>query len=213
MSRVYVYAFCGSAIAPFTLDRRRIRSVEHAGIHIAIDRAAAHDVTETSLRRQHAIVEAIAARADAVLPARAGSSIDEEELRSRVERGQATLNAALDLVRGRKQMTLRLAGAQAAPSATGAAPSGTAYLEARRMAGIPSPELIAVVRALVSDLVHGERIQPARNGLPAAMFHLIGQRDAQLYRRRIEEAPALAGARPLVTGPFPPFAFTPELAG
>jgi hypothetical protein len=213
MSRVYVYAFCGSAIAPFTLDGQRIRSVEHAGIHIAIDRAVAHDVTETALRRQHAIVEAIAARADAVLPARAGSSIDEGELRSRVQSNQATLKAALDLVRGRQQMTLRLAGAPAVPSAAGAPPSGTVYLEARRSAGVPPPEVIGVVRALVSDLVHGERVQPARSGLPAAMFHLIGHGDAELYRRRIEGAHALAEAHPTVTGPFPPFAFTPELAG
>jgi hypothetical protein len=65
----------------------------------------------------------------------------------------------------------------------------------------------------VSDLVHAERLQPGRGGLPAAVFHLIGKRDAVPYRRRIDAEPALAAARPEVTGPFPPFAFTPELAG
>jgi hypothetical protein len=212
MTTLYVYAFCGSAIAPFTLHGRRVRSVEHSGIHVAVDRKVPDEaLTEASLRRQHAIVEAIAARAEAVLPARAGSSIDEAELRSRIGKSRVGLEAALDLVRGRQQMTLRLA---APPLRAIDAPrSGTAYLEARRTAAAPPADLLDAVRAAVSDLVHGERVQPARGGLPAAVFHLIGSGEAGRYRRRIDAAPSLAGARPQVTGPFPPFAFTPELAG
>jgi hypothetical protein len=213
MSTLYVYAFTSSPIVPFSLGGRRIRSLDIEGIHVVIDRALpAERTSEASLRRQHAIVEAIAARADAVLPARAGSAIDDGALRARIASGKATLATALDLVRGREQMTLRLAAAPL-PAPSAAATSGTAYLQARRAAAAPPGEWLALVRSLVAGLVHGEHVQPARGVVPAAVFHLIQKGDAAEYRRRIEGAPALAGARPQVTGPFPPFAFTPELAG
>jgi hypothetical protein len=212
MSTLYVYAFASSPIASFSLGGRRIRSVEIEGIHVVADRALPPERTsEASLRRQHAIVEAIAARADAVLPARAGSAIDDGELRARIVRDRATLASALAMVRGRAQMTVRLAGAQV-PAPAKAAISGTVYLEARRAAAAPPAAWLGLVRSLVGGLVHGERIQPARGVLPAAVFHLVARGDDAEYRRRIEGSEALAAARPQVTGPFPPFAFTPELA-
>jgi hypothetical protein len=213
MSRIYVYAFCGSPVAPFTYAGRQLRSLQVAGIHIVCDRALPDgEVTEASLRRQHAIVEAVADRAEAVLPARAGAIVDERVLWSRVQGSQAALQAALRLVQGRQQMTLRLAASSSGPPATHESRSGTSYLEGRRTARMLPPELLGTVRATVSDLVHAERIRPGRGALPAAVFHLIRKGDAVRYRRRIDEEPSLAGTRPQVTGPFPPFAFTPELA-
>jgi hypothetical protein len=215
MSRLYVYAFSESPLEPFALSGRRIRTVEIEGIHVAVDgRVPRNEASEDSLRRQHAIVEAIAARSGAVLPARAGSLVETAELRARIGRSKPLLQSALDMVRGREQMTLRLSGAAPVAAFGGVrALSGTAYLEARRAATAPSAELLGVVHALVSDLIHAERVQPARGALPAAVFHLITRGDAAEYRQRIDGAIALAAARPQVTGPWPPFAFTPELAG
>jgi hypothetical protein len=215
MSLLYVYAFSGAPIEPFRLGGRGVRSVAMGGIHVVADRTVpSQGASEHSLRRQHAIVEAIARRSDAVLPARVGSLIDGAELLARIIRKKEMLQAALEMVRGREQMTLRLAGVRMSgrPAAVAAA-SGTAYLEARRAATAPPAELLGIVRELVASLVHGERIQPARGVLPAALFHLITKGHAVEYRRRIEGARALAGARPQVTGPWPPFAFTPELSG
>jgi hypothetical protein len=224
MSTLFVYAFSGTPVPPFAVGARRIRTLDVEGVHVVADRAVPPDATsEAALRLQHAIVEAIATRADAVLPARAGSVIDLDELRTRIARSRAAIHAALDLVRGREQMTLRLAaaplrerpGAIHRPTEAGAMTavegSGTAYLEARRAATLPPAEVLAAVRALVSGLVHAERLQPARGALPAAVYHLVPKGQGAEYRRRIEGAPELAGSRPTITGPWPPFAFTPEL--
>jgi hypothetical protein len=59
-------------------------------------------------------------------------------------------------------------------------------------------------------LVSVERYEPARAGVPDSLYHLVA-RDAT--RRYAAIAAALRHANPLLTttGPWPPFAFVPDL--
>ena len=59
-------------------------------------------------------------------------------------------------------------------------------------------------------LVAVERYQAATASLPAALYHLVDREGVDRYMRTAGELTA-ASAALRVTGPFPPFAFTPEL--
>jgi hypothetical protein len=184
------------------------------------DRAPA--ISEDALREQHDIVLRLAGRANAILPARFGSLVDEDELRRIVILRAVRLTAAFGLVRGREQMTVRLLGdpagdertaARAAPAARGG--PGARYLEERRAAaGYPLPDAVAQLTAAVRNMVGAEKAEPGQGEVRAMLYHLIDRGRSAAYRR------ALAGAAPevepftiRVTGPWPPFAFAPELLG
>ena len=55
-----------------------------------------------------------------------------------------------------------------------------------------------------------QRYQPAARGIPEAVYHLVEKARVDRY---VAAADALKKKRPLlaVTGPFPPFAFAPEI--
>src|SRR5687768_13585969 len=111
MSGLYVYALTGTAIVPFVSGGRRLRSVDLDGVYAVTARMdAAPAVSEQALRQQHEAVIRIAARSDAVLPARFGSFVDLDELRRVVAVRRDAIDQALELVRGREQMTVRLFG-------------------------------------------------------------------------------------------------------
>lgn len=215
---LYVYALTSSPLETFRVGRSRIESFRFGGITVVAERAATPPKTsETALRHQHAVVEAIAARADAVLPARFGSLVDQEELSAILElRGDAVLQA-LDLVRGRVQMTVRFpaeanpprpaAGAQARKPV-----SGAAYLRARRAAvTAPAPPALDALREAVAPLLAAERRDLSAGRAFATVYHLIPAGSAEDYRQRVEGASLPRAVR--VTGPWPAFAFTPELLG
>lgn len=217
MTPLYVYGFTDEAIGPFTTRGRRLHTIAIADIHVVVDRGQPESTPlEAALRQQHGIVEAIARRCDALLPARYGSSIDRGRLEHVVAANRETLADALHTVRGRSQMTLRIpAGPAASPAQSPPSSPGLAYL-ARRRAEFPEPDptVLAAVRRTAGDLIRGELMQPGRPGFPPAVFHLVDNERVARYRRRI-----LALARTLtrgdieLSGPWPPFAFTPELGG
>ena len=62
----------------------------------------------------------------------------------------------------------------------------------------------------LSPLMAAQRYQPATLALPEAVYHLVDRKHADRYAAA---ARALVESRPLlsVTGPFPPFAFAPEI--
>ena len=78
------------------------------------DMSAPPAVTATALREHDRAIRRMTAIADAVLPMRFGSMVDEElDLARRVEPAEATLEAALVRVAGREQMTVRVYERQA----------------------------------------------------------------------------------------------------
>lgn len=162
-----------------------------------------------ALRAHEAAVRRIADGAQACLPARFGCSApDETSLSAAIAGREAELLEALELVRGREQMTLRVHGALAAlPSEAG---PGTRYLEGRRRAS-KLPEL-EPLRSALSGLVRAERLEPhEESGLLASVYHLIDRGAAAPYRRAVESS-ALGGLRVTLSGPWPAWSFAPELS-
>jgi hypothetical protein len=100
-----------------------------------------------------------------------------------------------------------------APATAPGAAAGTAYLQQRRAAVSPAAVPgIEIVQHTVRDLVASERLERTPAG--ATVYHLIAAGSDAAYRERIQgitvDGTAL-NAR--VTGPWPPFAFAPELIG
>lgn len=216
MSALYVFALTNQFAPPLRHRHHRIQFVEIAGIYAAVERVAARpDVSEEALRVQHEIVMAISARVDALLPARFGALLDTRELEQLVTMRKAAIQETLELVSGRVQMTVRVFTSESAPAGGGArsaerALSGTAYLEQRRRettgAAIsgPSTELAAAVR----ELIVSERIERGQGRIEWAMYHLINRGAVSQYKRAVAPFESAAIA---VTGPWPPFAFVPDL--
>jgi gas vesicle protein GvpL/GvpF len=158
----------------------------------------APDLSPDALRAHDAAVRRLAAACAALLPARFGSIAGSIDLSSREEE----LLGALELVRGREQMTLRIYG-DGRPAERR---SGTAYLESvRRARAVPE---IDPLRAALAHLVRAERTEPHASPLLASIYHLIDRGGAPEYLRALEST-ALA-VRAVPSGPWPAWSFAPE---
>jgi hypothetical protein len=221
MSPLYVFAFTSTAAPPLRHGSRRIEFIEVAGIHAAVERVTERPaVSEAALRVQHEIVMKIAEAVDAVLPARFGALLDREELEGLVLARLDPIKKALELVSGRVQMTVRVftsgrpAGTYESPRArrTNGADrpsSGTAYLEQRRReaAGPLTGAAEAISRA-ASGLIRAERSQRGEGRIEWTLYHLVDRQVVPQYERAMEPFKSEAVA---ATGPWPPFAFVPDL--
>jgi Gas vesicle synthesis protein GvpL/GvpF len=215
MKAVYVFALTGRAIPSFTVDKHRVEFIDLGGVHAAIERLTERPtVSETSLRTQHDIVMRIFDNIDDVVPVRFGALIEEGELRDILAARRSLIQDALTLVRGRVQMTVRFREAPESmparkPFGANGAMSGTAYLEARRSAArTMMPVLSGVVSTAVADMTIAERSEPATERTHAALYHLIDRSRVVRYSDALSrlQSPAIS-----VSGPWPPFAFAPDL--
>jgi hypothetical protein len=66
------------------------------------------------------------------------------------------------------------------------------------------------LRTALAPLIAGQRYQPGTAALPEALYHLVEKRRADRYLT-VAAAVTKARAALIVTGPFPPFAFVPEI--
>jgi hypothetical protein len=66
------------------------------------------------------------------------------------------------------------------------------------------------LRPTLAPLAVRQRYQPGTPALPEAVYHLVDKADVDRYAA---EAAAATKASPLltVTGPFPPYAFAPQI--
>lgn len=174
-----------------------------------------------TLERQDAVVRRLAGRFGALLPARFGEAFaDEHALAVRLEPRAAEVAAALALVRGCVQMTLRVFGepeALADPDPEPAGGPGTRYLAARQKAGERARSLpeIDPLRDALRPLLRAERIERHEDGGPliGTAYHLIPRSQAAAYLDVLEAARArIGGRRVAASGPWPPYAFAPESA-
>jgi hypothetical protein len=184
-------------------------------VHAAVERSAERPaVSEGALRIQHEIVIRISASVDDALPVRFGARVEEQELGQLVAMRRDVIQRALDLVRGRVQMTVRIRGQEAsedrvAPSPTAPPATGTAYLEARRAAAArPLTPTAMAVAAAVRHLAVSEKIDAPANRTSITMYHLI---DKHLVGDYHDALSALQSSTLAVSGPWPAFAFAPDL--
>jgi hypothetical protein len=228
--RLYVYALAQPGLPrQFTVLRHRLRSLPLDGVDVVVEHRPPPDFTTDAVRRQHAVVTRLAARQPAILPARFGSIADEASLRSLVSRRRKEILAALEQVRGCVQMTVRIviptiptAPMVATPSPgladarsgepLSSARTGTEFLQRRLERARHVPHEVEIVRRELGSLVRSERVAAGeREGL-VTVFHLVPHQDLDAYRRHASRLQSKLQPRTVsVTGPWPVFAFAPEL--
>jgi hypothetical protein len=221
MSRLYVFALADRKARPFSAAGHRIEFVKVDDVYAAVERIEQGPaVDEAALRTQHGIVERIAGKVDAVLPTRFGSLVDLQELERVVALRRDAIRDGLDLVRGRHQMTVRLFdGGVRAPSVSAVrqrvdAASGTDYLQKRRQAATARalPPTVTAISAAVKDIVAAERSEPGEGRVAATVYHLVEHAAVDKYKERLTGLQStLEPATLRISGPWPPFAFVPEL--
>jgi len=215
MSALYVFALTRDVPAPFEFDGHRIEFLGFSGLGAAVERVAVRpQVSEAALRMQHEIVMRISSYVNDLLPARFGAFVDDRELEEILAIRREVIQEALDLVHGRVQMTIRIRD-NASPAdrpdvaRSGAATSGTAYLQARRAAAARTvPPGAAPMMAAVCHLVAAERAENGQGRSAASIYHLIERRHVNQYRAALA---TVQSSIVTVSGPWPPFAFTPDL--
>ena len=223
MSPLYVYAIAdrGQRFDGAGLAGEPLEVVQGAHVAAVVGRMeAAPAVAEESLRAHDAVVRALAARAPALLPARFGSvAAADVEIRAALDEAADAYRAALDLVRGREQMTLRVLDvAEAAPAAPEPhdpdAGPGARYLASRAFdtgaAGVPGlrPFLDALAPYVAAESVERHATPPLR----ASVYHLIARGTSSGYLDALQLAAARTpGLRVVPSGPWPPYAFAAGL--
>jgi hypothetical protein len=225
---LYVYAITTSPPARLGAGRgpRPLRAIK-VGRLAAIVREVSEPpaVERKALLAHEAVVRRLFAEQSALLPARFGSVLDDEQaLRKHLAENGAELSRALGLVRGCVQMTLRVFG-QPRPARPVAAPprgtpAGTRYLLAkaaqwREEESLPEIEPLSVELA---GLVRAERLERHRvprkgkaDVLIGTAHHLVERAEVGSYRARLRAA--ASHLRPLrlhVSGPWAPYAFGPS---
>ena len=161
------------------------------------------------LKMQDALVRVLHARASALLPMRFGTTAGTTDEAQEKVRALEGLDERLDAVQGCEQMTVRVLGASLRLDGNEPPPhTGTEYLEARARRQQTSPVLRAIADA-AGELARDVRIESgSQPGMIGSVYHLIVRGDAERYRATLDRAgDGLAGARLIVTGPSPAYAF------
>jgi hypothetical protein len=183
---------------------------------VAERRADVPPVEFGSLEKHQGVVTRLAACVPAILPVRFGTLLERAALDEALEDRDEEIAGAFALVRGRVQFTWRKRG-PAAPKRVGeragqrALASGTDYLRHAARAAKPAPPAAwRALRAKLAPLLSVERYQPATTTLPESLYHLVDRASSVRYAT---VAAGLSHATPslTMTGPWPPFAFAPEL--
>jgi len=180
-----------------------------------------------SLETHQDVVTRIASCVPAILPVRFGALLEREALDEALADRDDEIAVAFALVRERVQFTWRRRDARRegrgakrevrgarriAPDTLSALrTSGTEYLRQAARAAEPAPPAAwRALRSKLAPLLAHERYQAAMPTLPESLYHLV---DRFSLARYATVAAGLAHATPALTmsGPWPPFAFTPEL--
>jgi len=221
---LYIYAIAFADIEPAGplgtgIGDEPLLMVSAGGLVAVAGSLPAHPSADTeTLKRQDAVVRRLAGLFPALLPVRFGESApDVATLISRIAPRESELTAALNLVRGCVQMTLRVFGEPDPAPEPGPAISGgpgARYLETRRReqeALRSLPEIGALSTAL-RPLLRAERIERHGDGpLLGTAYHLVPREGTAAYLAAVEEARGRIGGRRIAaTGPWPPYAFAPE---
>lgn len=166
----------------------------------------------------HDAVMRAALRTATPLPGRYGVSFpDEEALRASLRERQAELVEALERVRDRVEMGLRVGWeVDPMPAAEArAVRTGREYLAARREELERGEEARRRATALL-DRVEAEVVPegcPSRrkllpdNGVAGVLAHLVHRQDVRTYRTRVDAARETLGVALHLTGPWAPYSF------
>ena len=181
-----------------------------------VTRPPAASPAQVRLYERH--MRELAERFPALLPARFATVMPPDELTFILSARRQDFQRALTHVRGRSQMTVRVVGRDAnarrrqgaAAVRRDAATTGREYLrerahDAAAQRVVPGFE---PVREAVERWICDERVEH-RDGV-STVYHLIPRSASARYRQRLRQAADAAGLPAVVTGPWPPYAFTSE---
>jgi len=202
-------------------ERLQLMMVDRIGIVVGeLRRVPAPSVR--NLRRYAEVVESLAARTSAILPARYGTTVADADELLFVVRSRRLLRQRLKAVRGRAQMTIRLleSASSDTPSPSQSKVSrrtrpglrygttqGARYLR-RKMADAAAARSVPAfdpVRPAIRRYVKEERVEK-RSGI-VTINHLVSRATVDKYRSAVERAADGNDVRLIVTGPWPPYAF------
>ena len=210
-----VYAIIASRGAPASLRVAGERfSIVREGVLAAVvsDDARQRAPSPMNLRRYDRLVRELAERFPALIPARFGTLMAEDELAFILSSRRAVLAAALKRVRNRVQMTIRVVpdGARQNSPTTDEPPvptTGRDYLIARSRAAASARAVPGFdpVRAAVSRWVRDERVEHQAG--VSSVYHLIPRASVVVYRAALQRSAMAANVKAIVTGPWPPYAF------
>jgi hypothetical protein len=212
---LYVYALAEPGLPRlFTVLGRRLHTLRIDDVAAITERREPPEFTTDAVRQQHDIITRLTSRLPVVLPARFGSVTDEPSLRALVSRHRLEILAAFERARGCAQMTVRIFGpGNGIPEESRpAARTGTEFLERARERSKSAPPEAALVRGEMSAYVKAERIASGERSGLLTVFHLVPLESLDLYRQRASGLQSLLPRHAVtVTGPWPVFAFAPEL--
>jgi hypothetical protein len=217
VSRVYVYALVEEHRRTMKVDGRFIEFLPvGGGIHAAVERLdSPPPLSEFALRAQHRVAVSLARRCDSILPARFGAWVEVSELERVIRARARTLRRAFELVRHKEQMTLRVFGASGPVREPGQQPSsGTAYLRGRRESTrVKVPRAAASIRRALRSLVDRERMDAGRGNVRVTLHHLVDRGTSREYKAIVKRVRSKLADKDeiVVSGPWPPFAFTPSI--
>jgi hypothetical protein len=216
---VALYLYAVLAEAPRRVPRRRglrgepLQSLRVGEVSVVAGTMATPPaVSRAGLRGHDAVVRTYARVISGLLPVRFGTVVaDRAELARLLAPRAAELRAALRHVAGREQMTLRVAMpiGRRRPGPPGG--PGARYL-ARRARAVGTAELAPLRRAL-AGLVRDERVErPGAVPALTSVYHLIDRGRARAYRAALRGAlRRTRGIRVRASGPWAPYAFTPDV--
>lgn len=170
-----------------------------------------------ALKQHHVVVARLWKHVPAILPVRFGTLLGATEIADALDGKEEELVEAFDLVRGRAQFSWRAprAGRRAASRGIIQPPgtmSGTEYLRRAARVSVPPPRF-ASIRGGLAPFIAAERYEPSRPAVPETLYHLVDRKSIQAYRAAASRLPASSAFVPTLSGPFPPYAFVPELLG
>ena len=228
--RVCAYALVAGRVQPLRLTGiagERLTIVNAGGIAVVVGRVArVPRPAAATLRRYDEVMRALTTVYASVLPVRFGTcAATVDEITHPVRDRGVVIRRNLHLVRNRVQMTIRIfsseqgqtgvrpgsergrSGVRTGSELEYGATQGTQYLR-RRAADLQIPGA-EPLRAAAAQWVRAERRERHDRGrLVGSLYHLIARRSAGPYRRAIERAALDAGLTTIVSGPWPPYAFT-----
>jgi hypothetical protein len=212
---LYVYALAERGLpARMRIHGRLLRTLTIGDVAVVVELSPERPQADVEvLQEQHDVLVRLAARGRALLPARFGTLLTEAHLRATVAEHAVSITSALTRVRGRCQMTIRVFGTpDASTPPVNRTAGGAAYLRSRRARAAHRPADADAIHHALAPLASDERVEAGRDTLRVTVFHLIPETSVAAYRQEAAGLQAiLAPSRLTVTGPWPPFAFSPEL--
>jgi hypothetical protein len=216
---LYVYCLCDARPKP--LAGKKVTFVRCGRVYAAVAKVRrAPKPSSSALKAHDAVVRGLWRQGLGLLPVRFGSTVESAEvLTEKLEPFERELRGSLKAARDCDQMTLRVFSLRP-PKPSRVSPRntkrpGTEYLRSRLAARDWSDgeSALRLLKTSLQRLVREERVQ--RNQVPTpvtSVYHLVKRDRLDAYlRRALSEKFETDRYRLTVSGPFPPYAFAPEV--